>query len=376
MFQGTMLVDFDVDTMLRALRIPVEKLKAKEIDSVKERVTCLKWELGHTPALDEIKAAIQHGFESHLGIDLQAGGLTPQERQLFERKLDRYRSWQWIDRVKPKFQKREAVQSSYKADAGMVRFTLVVNLAQRRLKDIYITGDFLTFPSRALYDLESALRGMPLDRAQLVGVIEKFFHQGHITIPGMGLDDFIMPLEQALEKIKITELGIPLEHCNQISVTNGSFKEIMRKVPSVLLLPYCAKLVDCELRYAKGCKICGQDDCSIGPAWRLGRQHKMRVISITSYEDLWAELSKMKQRGVAAFIGCCCQPFYAKHADDFRRSNMPGILLDIDNTTCYDLDQAKAAYAGTFESQTALNLDLLETVLNASAADATLQEEK
>ena len=46
MFQGTMLVDFDVDTMLRALRIPVEKLKAKEIDSVKDRVTCLKWELG------------------------------------------------------------------------------------------------------------------------------------------------------------------------------------------------------------------------------------------------------------------------------------------------------------------------------------------
>ena len=102
----------------------------------------------------------------------------------------------------------------------------------------------------------------------------------------------------------------------------------------------------------------------------------MRVISITNYEDLWAELSKMKQRGVDAFIGCCCQPFYAKHADDFKRSNMPGILLDIDNTTCYDLDQAKAAYAGTFESQTALNLDLLETVLNASVADVTLQEGK
>ena len=32
--------------MLHALRIPVEKLKAKEIDSVKDRVTCLRWELG------------------------------------------------------------------------------------------------------------------------------------------------------------------------------------------------------------------------------------------------------------------------------------------------------------------------------------------
>jgi len=66
LFQGTMLTDFDVDTMLRSLRIPVEKLKAKEIDSVKERVTCLKWELGYTPPLEVVKEAIQTGFEKAL----------------------------------------------------------------------------------------------------------------------------------------------------------------------------------------------------------------------------------------------------------------------------------------------------------------------
>jgi lipoate-protein ligase A len=367
MFQGTMLVDFDVDTMLRALRIPVEKLKAKEIDSVRQRVTCLKWELGNTPSLEAIKAAIRYGFEHHLAIRLEPGELTDQERQLFEQKLERYRSWEWIDRVKPRFQKREAVQSACKTDAGMVRFTLVVNLAQHRLKDIYITGDFLSFPGRALYDLESALRGRRLERHRLVAVIRDFFKQKRITIPGMDVRDFIRPLEQALEKIKISEFGIPLEYCNLISVTNGSFHSVLQKSPSVLLLPYCAKRVDCEMRYAKGCTMCDQEDCSIGSAWRLGRKHKMRVISITSYEDLWAELSHMRQSGVEAFIGCCCQPFYVKHADDFRRSRMPGILLDIDNTTCYDLDQAKAAYAGRFEKQTVLNLDLLETVLNASA---------
>ncbi|MEJ2041158.1 MAG: DUF116 domain-containing protein [Desulfosarcinaceae bacterium] len=148
-------------------------------------------------------------------------------------------------------------------------------------------------------------------------------------------------------------------------MTNGTFAEILRRQPSVLLLPYCAKLTDCDLRYAKGCKVCGQDSCTIGPAWRLGRNRKMKVISITSFEDLWAELNLMRDRGTKAYIGCCCQPFYAKHVDDFKRSGLPGILLDIDNTTCYDLDEAKKAYAGQFESQTALNLDLLETVLKA-----------
>ncbi|MEJ2041159.1 MAG: biotin/lipoate A/B protein ligase family protein [Desulfosarcinaceae bacterium] len=190
MFQGTMLVDFDVQTMLRALRIPVEKLKAKEIDSVRERVTCLSWELGYTPKLAQIKAAIRYGFEHHLGIRLEPAGLTEEETRLFHAKLDRFRSSTWIDRVKPRFQKRETVQSAYKADAGMVRFTLVVNLPQRRIKDIYITGDFLSFPGRALYDLEAELRGMSLDRDQLLFKIRRWFEEGVRHPPGALQPDF------------------------------------------------------------------------------------------------------------------------------------------------------------------------------------------
>jgi lipoate-protein ligase A len=363
MFQGTLLVDFDVDTMLRALKIPVEKLKAKEIDSVKERVTCLKWELGDVPALTDIKGAIQSGFEKCLHIQLKKGGLTTEEQQRFEKKLSRFRSHGWIDSVKPRYQKREAVQAAYKAPAGMVRFTLAVNLPQKRLKDLYITGDFLSFPGRALYDLEARLRGAPLDRTHLHEKIHDAFDQGRIKIPGLPFEDFVKPLDQCLQKIEIAKFGIPLTHCNLISVVNGSFEEVLQKGPSVLLLPYCAKLTGCDLRHAKGCRICGEACCSIGPAWSMGRSRKMKVISIVSFEDLWDELLRMKASGVSAYIGCCCQPFFAKHVDDFRASGLPGILLDIDNTTCYDLDQARQAYAGQFESQTHLNLELLERVL-------------
>ena len=366
LFQGTMLVDFDVGTMLRALRIPVEKLKAKEIDSVKDRVTCLNWELGYTPSLGAIKRSIQQGFETGLGIHLVSGGMTPEERALFKEKLPYYQSDRWINLVEPKFQKRDSVQSAYKSEAGMIRFTLVVNLPQNRLKDIYITGDFLSFPSRALYDLEAELRGASLDRRHLQSIIRSFFEEKKIMIPGMDFRDFMIPLDQALEKIKITEFGLSLKHCNLISVANGSFESVIRKKPSVILLPYCAKRTDCDLRYLKACRMCGEDGCTIGPAWTLGRKNHMKVVSITSFEDLWAELQKMKDNGVSAFIGCCCQPFFAKHVDDFRKSGMPGILLDIDNTTCYELDQAREAYAGKFESQTSVDLDLLETVLNAA----------
>ncbi len=362
LFQGTMLVDFDVDTMLKSLRIPIEKLKAKEIDSVKERVTCLKWELGSTPPLEAIKDAIRSGFERNLNIRLEPGGLTDSEKRLFEERLRYYQSPEWIELVKPRFPRQEVVQAAYKADAGMVRFTLVANLAQRKIKDIYITGDFLSFPTRALFDMESKLRGVPLDRDHIHRIIKRFFDEQRISVPGMECDDFLKPVDQAFEKIAISKYGIPLEYCNLISVTNGSFPEILQKRPSVLLLPYCSKLTSCDLRYKKDCRICG--GCSIGAACAMGRKRDMKVICTVSFEDLMSELTKMKEAGISAFVGCCCQPFFTKHMDDFEKAGVPGILLDIDNTTCYELDKTKEAYAGNFASQTEVNLDLLNAVLN------------
>jgi len=97
----------------------------------------------------------------------------------------------------------------------------------------------------------------------------------------------------------------------------------------------------------------------------------MEIVSIVSFEDLREELEKMKAAGVPAFIGCCCEPFFTKHVDDFDAAGVPGILLDIDNTTCYELDQAREAYAGRFENQTRVNLDLLDAVL--SVRDGTIE---
>jgi len=52
--------------MLRALRIPTEKLQKKEIESVKERVTSLRWELGVVPPFRDQGRAAQ-GFGESFG---------------------------------------------------------------------------------------------------------------------------------------------------------------------------------------------------------------------------------------------------------------------------------------------------------------------
>ncbi len=363
LFQGTLLVDFDVETMLKSLRIPVEKLKAKEIESVRQRVTCLKWELGYVPENAAIKEALARAFEKHLDIRLVPSGLTEAEKRLLAERLPYFRSQEWIDLVHPKYEKTETVQAAYKSPNGLVRFTMVVNLQKRILKDVYVTGDFLAFPSRALFDLEAALRGRPLDGEALSGIIRRFFGEGRIAIPGMGADDLCKPVEQALQKVAIARHGIPLEYCNQISVTNGTFDEIIAKKPSALLLPYCSKLTACDLRYDKICRACG--DCTVGDAWNLGADRRMRNICVVSFEDLMAELASLRDAGAEAFIGCCCQPFFVKHMDDFAKAGLPGILLNIENTTCYELNEEQQAYKGEFKRQTDLNLGLLRAVLDA-----------
>jgi len=58
-FKGTLLVDFDVETMTKSLRVPIVKLKDKELNIVKERVTCLKWELNRDVSYEEVKNALK-----------------------------------------------------------------------------------------------------------------------------------------------------------------------------------------------------------------------------------------------------------------------------------------------------------------------------
>ena len=57
MYQGTLLVRFDVEKMLRVLRIPAEKLSDKAIASARERVANLADLLGFVPPLDLVKKA-------------------------------------------------------------------------------------------------------------------------------------------------------------------------------------------------------------------------------------------------------------------------------------------------------------------------------
>ncbi|MDR1856334.1 MAG: lipoate--protein ligase family protein [Desulfovibrio sp.] len=362
MFQGTLLVDFDVETMLSCLRVPAEKMKGKEADSLRRRVTCLAWEIGAAPDPRNVKEHLARAFARHMGVELVPGTLTEEERELLQRRLPHFRSMDWIDMVRSARGRTGTVRGVRKAPGGLVRTTLQLDLPAGIVTDAFITGDFLAFPARGLLDLEAALRGRPADPDELCAIVGEHFHDGRIAIPEMGAEDICIPLRLALERGRISSFGIPLDMCDHITTINGSFGDVLHAGPGVLILPYCAHDVDCEDPFGRECMNCGK--CGTSEAWNAGHEAGIEVVRIAGAGPLVEELARARKAGIRAFIGCCCPPFLVRHEEIFVRSRLPGIILDIaEGPTCHDLNQGEEGRLGTYEGVTSLDLPLLRTVL-------------
>ena len=366
LFQGTLLVDFDIITMLKALRIPVAKLKDKEIDGAKERVTCLKWELGYTPDIKKLKTIIATNFEKEFNITLKPGELMGVEKELFNKTKSKFESQEWINKVAFPKDEQQMINSIYKADGGLIRTSLIINQRFNRIQSAFITGDFFTYPKRVILDLEAELKDVSADMKIISKKILDFFNRKKPKIIGIQGSDFVKAMGKAIEKLKMTRFDIPLSCANHIYTVNSSFSEIISDPPRHLLLPYCSKSLDCGYRYKRECKTCG--NCTISDAYELGKDKEMWVTTILSFEDLIDTLDQLKSKGVSSYIGCCCEAFFTKHIEDFEKAEIPGILIDIENTTCYELGRQKEAYKGTFDSQTDINIDLLRMVINATSS--------
>jgi lipoate-protein ligase A len=359
LFQGTLLVDFDVDTMLRALRIPTEKLKDKELDSVKDRVTCLSWELDRVPPKVEIQQALVEGFSEIFDVRFERKGIMKEELELFDRKMEKHTSREWIYGTRRPIEARSVLRSMYKTEGGLIRVAAVVDTIIKQIKSILITGDFFAYPQRTILDLEARLKYASADYEDVENNILDFFEETKPQIPGVEAKDFVKAVLDALKKADYERYGIGIEDANRIFTVAADYGDV--EGVAVMLLPYCAKGHECGYRHERDCTICG--DCTVGDAYGFGEKYGLKCISILNYEDLQENLENLKEKGVKAYVGCCCEAFFAKHQDDFERIGLPCILVDIDNTTCYDFDLVKEAELGQFENLTNLKLDLLEKVL-------------
>jgi lipoate-protein ligase A len=242
----------------------------------------------------------------------------------------------------------------------MLRPVVRCDRRRRRIDSLVLDGDFFAFPRRGVFDLEACLKGART--GDVGGIVRGFMDSGRLEIPGVGAEHLIAAISEALERRRSEELGLTTSQANSTFVVGGAMQEVVHLGPTHLLLPYCAKPVDCEHRNRDSCDRCGA--CGVGDSYDVGERAGLEVHTITSFEHLMDSLSDLRRGGAPAYVGSCCESFYVKHRQELESHGLPGILIDVaGGESCYDLGKNSFAYRGEYEGRSRMDVELLEAVL-------------
>ncbi|MBI2962633.1 MAG: hypothetical protein HYY35_02670 [Deltaproteobacteria bacterium] len=169
LFHTSLLVDLDVDLMLRVLKIPAEKISDKLRARVADNLTTVRRELGRPIALGDVREAVRAGFAATGHAPFERLDFAPAELAGVRRiEEEKYRQDSWIRRRTPTPDATGA--SLRKTPAGLLR--LYLSLAGERIKDVTITGDFLCEES-AVLALEKSLSRLPAEPAAIEATVAR-----------------------------------------------------------------------------------------------------------------------------------------------------------------------------------------------------------
>ena len=198
LFQGTLLINFDVGKMLRVLRIPAEKLSDKAIASARERVANLTELLGRQPDVALIKRYMTEAFESEFDVEFSEGDLTLSEHARYQVALREIDTPDWIHLVARPASGMPTLEAAQKFAGGMLRAAVVFDTLTHTIKQVWFTGDIFMSPRRAIADLEAALRDTPLDR--LEPRVRSFFAGREVDMFSLTADDFVAVVRLAVKQ--------------------------------------------------------------------------------------------------------------------------------------------------------------------------------
>lgn len=197
MYQGTLLLDFDVEKMLRVLRIPAEKLRDKAIASARERVTSLKEVLGETPPLDVTKAELVGAFGEAFGVVFAGDALPDALTARYQTALQEIDGPEWMNLVAKPVSDMPLLEGMGKFPGGLLRVVAAYDRRGRRIKQVWFTGDFFSSPVRLVNDLEARLKNVTLAEAD--AVIERFLAGFPAAALSLSAEEIIGVLRRTVE---------------------------------------------------------------------------------------------------------------------------------------------------------------------------------
>jgi lipoate-protein ligase A len=200
-YQGTVLVDMNPADMIAALKVPEAKLAKRAIDSAAQRVVTLKELIGTAPAIETIQAALLDGFSERLDIAPTRGAITAEEEALAAKYYDdEIGTDAFVAEIDDPGAGEGVLEGSYTGAGGTVTAYLrLEGPARDRVREVLITGDFFVTPPRTVFDLESALRNVPV--AQIGAAIERFFAQAKVGLLTVSPADFRAAIESAIAAV-------------------------------------------------------------------------------------------------------------------------------------------------------------------------------
>lgn len=196
MYQGTLLIEFDVEKMLRVLRIPAEKLSDKAIASARERVANLGDLLGQVPAMSQVQSALASAFAEEFGVEFTPALLSSHEEMLYNSALAEIDHSDWVNLLARPASDRPVLDAVRKFPGGLLRVSVAYDRSQSRIKQVWFSGDVFISPRRTLADLEAVLRDTRIE--QLALNVGRFFAERTVDMLTLTADDFVSVLQEAL----------------------------------------------------------------------------------------------------------------------------------------------------------------------------------
>ncbi|NPV70730.1 MAG: lipoate--protein ligase family protein [Firmicutes bacterium] len=200
-FVGNIILDFDYDTMVRALRVPDEKFRDKVYKTMKDNLTTLKRELGEAPPRRKVEDVLIGEFEKMLG-PLHEESLSPEFLQKV-RAMEEYlasREFLFREGARPRgVTIREGVRlgrADYKAPGGLI--TAEVEAGDGTIRWLSLSGDFTFHPKDEFDGLAAAVSGLPPEKEAVKKAVGAYYSSRSIDSPGVTPEDIATVVVKAL----------------------------------------------------------------------------------------------------------------------------------------------------------------------------------
>ena len=159
-FHTSLLLDMDLQLMLRVLKVPLEKISDKSLARVRARITTVSAECGRAFDADELRALLAPAYARAFGRSLEPLPFDGAEQQAIGRLVrEKYGHDAWLHQNTP--QPDMTGEGIKKTKAGLLR--AFVALKGQTFKSLLVTGDFFELEP-VFRELEALLKWRPVDR--------------------------------------------------------------------------------------------------------------------------------------------------------------------------------------------------------------------